>query len=316
MVTLDTPVLLLFFNRPATLQRVFDKIRKARPRRLLLAQDGPREGRNDADQMRACREIVAKVDWECEVSTRYLDSNVGCGLGPATGIDWALKLVDRAIILEDDCVPADSFFGFCQEMLNRYEDDLRVGMVSGLNHFGSYDFGGSSYGFVKAGSIWGWATWASRWALHDYSASSVQDDYIRERLRDEITPRWVADRRIRLWKSAAQVPVGQVDYWDVQWGLTRHVNSWLSVVPSVNQISNIGMGGESTHFAAGIPRAQRPLFDMSASVLEFPLKHPAHLLGDRRYDEREYRILYPPRHEMYAAALRSRLSLLLSRLAR
>jgi len=307
-VTLDTPVVLVFFNRPHTLRRVFDKVREARPRRLFLAQDGPREGRDDAVQVRACREIVADVDWECEVSTRYLDANMGCGLGPATAIDWALKQVDRAIILEDDCVPADSFFRFCQEMLNRYEKDLRVGMVSGLNHFGSYDFGGSSYGFVKAGSIWGWATWASRWALHDYSASVIEDDYIRARLRDEITPRWAADRRIRLWQSAAQTPLDESDYWDVQWGLTRHVNSWLTVVPSVNQITNIGMGGESSHFAKGIPRSQKHLFGMSVRPLEFPLQHPDHLLSDRRYDELEYRILFPPRHEMYAASMGSRLS--------
>jgi hypothetical protein len=307
-MTFDTPVVLIFFNRPNTLRRVFDRIRDSRPRRLFLAQDGPREGRGDERGVLACRQIVANVDWDCEVSTRYLDANVGCGLGPATAIEWALAQVDRAIILEDDCLPAASFFRYCAEMLDIYESDLRIGMVAGLNHFGTYDFGGSSYGFVKSGSIWGWATWADRWSRHRPDASAIKDGYIRGRLRDDITPIWAADRRIAHWNVASRTPLGESDYWDVQWGLTRHVNSWLTIVPEVNQISNIGDGGESTHFSNGVPRSQEGLFGMDARPLTFPLRHPDHCLADRRYDERAYRILFPPLHERLSAAVMSRLS--------
>ena len=39
---IDVSVLILFFNRPDFLQKVFDEVKKARPTRLFLYQDGPR----------------------------------------------------------------------------------------------------------------------------------------------------------------------------------------------------------------------------------------------------------------------------------
>ena len=66
----DVSVLVLFFNRPDLLRQVFNQIRAARPSRLFLYQDGPR---NNSDQsgIDACRKIVEEIDWECEVHKNY-----------------------------------------------------------------------------------------------------------------------------------------------------------------------------------------------------------------------------------------------------
>ena len=50
----DVAVLILFFNRPDHLRRVFDEVRKARPSKLFLYQDGPR-GERDMPGIEACR---------------------------------------------------------------------------------------------------------------------------------------------------------------------------------------------------------------------------------------------------------------------
>ena len=39
----DVPVLILFFNRPQQLSQVFEQVKKARPSRLFLYQDGQHE---------------------------------------------------------------------------------------------------------------------------------------------------------------------------------------------------------------------------------------------------------------------------------
>ena len=60
---LSTPVLFLIFNRPDTTQQVFNEIRKAKPKELFVAADGPREG-NPTDE-RLCleaRNIIRQVD--------------------------------------------------------------------------------------------------------------------------------------------------------------------------------------------------------------------------------------------------------------
>ena len=62
----DVPVLILFFNRPQQLSQVFEQVKKARPSRLFLYQDGARN-EHDLPGIKACREIVSQIDWECEV---------------------------------------------------------------------------------------------------------------------------------------------------------------------------------------------------------------------------------------------------------
>jgi hypothetical protein len=217
---------------------------------------------------------------------------------PYTGISWVFENVDRAIILEDDCVPADSFFPFCKEMLDKYENDLRVGIISGLNYFEKYDFGGNSYGFVKSGSIWGWATWKNRWEKYDYKMTLIKDNYIKKLLESDITPKLAAKKRIDTWiKSHEEIQDKTiVSYWDYQWGFVRHYNSWLSIIPKNNQISNIGVGYGSTHSGNNIkmlPKKIASFFFMETAELEFPLSHPEYVIPDRQYDSNYYKIIYP-----------------------
>ena len=115
---LNTPVAFLIFNRPHTTQRVFAEIAKARPPKLLVVADGPRNDRpGEAELCAQTRAIIDQVDWDCEVLTHYADKNMGCKKRIASGIDWVFTQVEEAIILEDDCLPEASFFQFCEENL-------------------------------------------------------------------------------------------------------------------------------------------------------------------------------------------------------
>ena len=73
----DIAVLLLFFTRSDTFQQVFNEVRKARPSRIFLLQDGPR-GERDMAGIEACRQIVSdeQIDWECEVHRNYQEKNL------------------------------------------------------------------------------------------------------------------------------------------------------------------------------------------------------------------------------------------------
>lgn len=65
------------------------------------------------------------------------------GCDPSTHLShkWAFSIVDKCIILEDDIVPSLSFFPFCIELLNRYEDDKRIDRICGMNLLGTYETG-------------------------------------------------------------------------------------------------------------------------------------------------------------------------------
>ena len=103
----DVAVLLLFFARPEQTKQVFDSIKEARPSKLFLYQDGPREGKNDIEGIMACRKIVEDIDWECEVHKNYLEKNQGCDPSGYLSRKWMFSYVDKGIILEDDKVSED-----------------------------------------------------------------------------------------------------------------------------------------------------------------------------------------------------------------
>lgn len=283
---LQTPVVLMVFNRPATTRTVFRAIAAAQPRTLLIIADGPRRSR-PADE-RLCEEvraIVSQVDWSCEVLTNFADSNLGCEERVASGITWAFSQVEEAIILEDDCVPNESFFRFCQELLEHYRGDSRIGMISGINHVAPRLTTPYSYYFSRLPHIWGWATWRSAWQRYDRSLSHwpaiKRDDILREILSSEAE---VKDRT----KGFDAFHAGKgIDTWDAQWLYTVLINNMLSIVPSVNMVRNIGYGPDATHTHRD---SSAKMSELVANPMDFPLQHPPYVAPLRSFDALDYQI--------------------------
>ena len=297
----DLAVLLIFFARPNTLKEVFEKVKEARPSKLFLACDGAREGSaTDVERIEACKKIVSDIDWECEVYTNYATENQGCGRGPCNAITWAFSYVDKLVILEDDCVPDESLFPFMEEMLARYENDERVGIVSGFNHMKNWDCGPYSYCFAKTAATLGWGTWKRVWDKYDYYVEDVKEPYYQKLLYGEFPSRRIADRRIGDWKRASrETKEKKVNYWDIQFGFLKYTHSYLCVVPKNNLIYNIGVGAGSTHTEnnkAETWKKGRVLF-MPTEALEFPLSHPSRVMCDRDYDQAVFKIVFPSKFQ-------------------
>jgi hypothetical protein len=274
---LNTPVALLIFNRPDTTERVFNAIANARPPKLLVVADGPRPHREgEAELCAQTRAIINRVDWDCEVITEFADSNMGCKRRVASGIDWIFEQVEEAIILEDDCLPDPSFFRYCEEMLTRYRDNERVGMVSGGNLQFGRRRGSGSYYFSKYTHIWGWASWRRAWKHYD------RDLTLWPAFRDQglLTEFFETPGEQEYWRNSFQwVHEGSLDTWDVSWTFTAITHGLLQVVPNVNLISNIGFGANATHTHVVGVHANMP-----TQPIEFPLVHPTFVLADIEAD--------------------------------
>lgn len=291
-----TPVLLIFFNRPDTFEKVFAEVRKVKPYNLILVQDGPRN-ENDKVQIEKCRRIAENIDWDCNVVREYSEVNLGCGMRPQTGITKALELFERVIVLEDDCVPAESFFRYCDEMLEKYRDDERIAYISGLNHFGNWDCGSQDYFFTKTGAIHGWATWRRVWSkYYDYNVKDVDNPQILNLVKNQITNSVIATNRIESWKRArASIKNGEkLSYWDNQWGFVKYSQNMLVIVPKYNQICNIGIGATSTH-AQSLKnttfRKYKNFVYIPVTKMTFPLNHPQYVICDNEYDNLVYKIM-------------------------
>ncbi len=268
------PVLLIIFNRPATTQKVFQEIQKAKPPKLFVSADGPRPGnQQDLDKCKAAREIIKQVDWPCELYTNFRDGNLGCSIGPSSGISWFFENVGEGIILEDDCVPHPTFFRFCDELLDRYRADQRVMTISGNN----FQFGQKrsiySYYFSRFPHIWGWATWRRAWKHFDVKISLWPEIKNGNWLNDLFDNRKLAKTFTTLFDKVYKGEI--VTVWDYQWTFASLVQGGLTVIPNVNLVSNIGFLPEGTH-----TKKTYRVANMPTEPMLFPLSHPPYFLRD------------------------------------
>ena len=293
----NVPVLINFFNRPEPLAKVFESVRKAKPAVLFLSQDGAREGNaNDEKNVEKCRECVSNIDWDCKVYYNYSDKNLGCGRRMSSAITWAFSYVDRLIILEDDCVPSESFFPFCEELLEKYKDDHRISIISAMNHLEKYHDDDADYLFCNSGAIWGWATWKREWDLYDFEMKSLSEDDVIAKISRSSYPSYYKRDFIKQGRNRfALLKDGKnVSSWTFQLNILRFLNHQLTIVPTVNMISNVGLTSDSTHASSNIkqiPKGLQSIFFMKGYQLQFPLRHPAYTYCDDEFDRKVWKKL-------------------------
>lgn len=287
---IDVAVLMLFFNRADHFQQVFNEVRKARPSKLFLYQDGAR-GEKDLAGIEACRRIVAdeNIDWECEVHRNYQVKNQGCDPSEYLSQKWAFSMVDKCIVLEDDDVPSQSFFRFCKEMLDLYEHDERVTMIAGFNEDEETRDCSDSYFFTSVFSIWGWASWRRVVEQWEGDYAFLKDKEAMERLRGIIVQRGLRKDFIQMCHD--HQASGKEYYESIFWA-SMLLNSGLAIMPQKNLINNLGLSDDSTHFSGSMkttPKGYRKIFTMKRHELEFPLLHPHYMVEHVNYKNRVYR---------------------------
>jgi len=264
----DVAIVLIAFNRPDHVARVFDVVRRVRPATLFLVADGPRADHpDDVGRCRAVRAIIDRVDWPCEVQRDFSDENLGCDPRVISGLNWVFSQVDRAVVLEDDVVPDASFFPWCAAMLDRYGDVDEVTQVSGRNELGQWGPPGADHLLARRGSIYGWATWAASWSRADLDLADAIHPDTPARLRAlDLDPLLHAQLMLHLAAAAA----GHLDPWDWRWTAARILADQWAVVPSVNLVHNCGFGPDATHtvnaehITSSVPVGTAPTLDPDA----------------------------------------------------
>jgi len=279
-MSLSTPVVFLIFNRPDLTRRVFEVISKAKPRQLFVVADGPRSS-EDVEKCAQTRAVIDRIDWECDMHKNFSDKNLGCGRRISSGIDWVFSQVDEAIILEDDTLPVDSFFTYCQLLLERYRDDARVMTINGNNFQSGQSRSEYSYHFSKYNACWGWATWRRAWMHYDYEMKT-----------------WPVFKRSGMLEGICEDPCEQqfwselfdsmhanpavIDTWDHQWKYACWSQNGLAIEPSVNLVSNLGLArSDATHTTGNNPMLEQ--ISKTREIME--IKHAPLVARNRAADQ-------------------------------
>jgi hypothetical protein len=237
------PILFMVFNRPEKTARVWEQIRKAKPQKLYISVDGPREYKpDDAPKCEAVKRIVEKIDWDCDVKRLYHEKNLGCTMAGKTAFDWVFSQEDEMIQIEDDVVPTQSFFWFMQEMLEKYKDNKQVCYVCAENY--GIKSRNATYFFSRYGGSWGWATWKRVYDLWEYKLESLEEYVNQKSFINTFSSKieylfW--KRKFFNWKYKGG------NTYDLQTIYLIHKMNMVNIVPNVNLITNIGWDTEASN---------------------------------------------------------------------
>ena len=288
-MSFDVPIAFCIFNRPEVTQRVFDAIARQKPKQLFVIADGAREDvEGESELVAQTRAIVDQIDWPCNLQCNFAKRNMGCRNRMATGLSWAFGLAEQLIILEDDCLPDQSFFGYCRELLIRYQSDPNVMMISGDN-FQPHRRTENSYYFSRWTHIWGWASWRRAWQHFDVELKSWPE----VRLQKDFVKQFENEQEYRYWSRIFDGLVrGEIDTWDFAWGYACWVQGGLTILPEVNLVSNLGFGLDATHTR-----------DPNSSLANLPtsamgaLRHPPNIERNEIADQWTYEKIFKPEVE-------------------
>lgn len=288
----DVPVRVNIWIRPECQRAQFEVLRQARPSILFLQSDG---GRNPAEweAIRRNREVFDKeIDWDCTVYRFYEEQNLGLYSMNAKVRKFIWETVDRCVFLEDDYVPAVSFFRYCAELLERYRDDERIECICGMNHLGKCEEVTADYFFSRQGSIWGVATWKSRDLSRDREFTYGSDPYVMKLLRQRTRHNPTFWKRLEAYPKQTHYE-GHVAGNEFYYEFAMYGQNRLQIIPKTNQIKNMGCTANAAHVDSLelMPKGLRRAFNIETYEMEFPMKHPQFVIPDVEYEKKRNRIM-------------------------
>lgn len=271
------PILLIAFNRPEKTKIVFQEIKKYKPEEFYFAVDGPRDlSTDDIQKCEDVKKIADMIDWDCEIHTLFQKENLGVDPGMETAISWFFDNVEDGIILEDDCLPQQSFFKFSEILLDKYKNDPKVFMICGTNFQDGENRGTGSYYFSNY-PTWGYAMWKRSWKNFDSKLNSFpvfkKNKEIHLVLQDV--------KQIRFWmKFFEKIYNKKFNFTDSRITYSMWKNKSVCIIPNKNLIKNIGFDADSTH-------AEKKDGDRLSINTEslINIKHPEKISIDRDADD-------------------------------
>lgn len=238
---METPVLLLTYNRPQLTKRVLNRLQDVGINQVYVSIDGPKTTEDQA-KINEIRQVLDLYNSHI-VATKFSGENLGCRNAVINGINWFFSHVEEGMILEDDCLPSKHFFPYATQLLNKHRNNQEIGMISGNNPLGKWDNENDLF-CSRIGHIWGWATWKNRWLSFDPKLPKI-DDFINSKgFKRAFGPTKLALHRKQLTLDSLN---GKIDTWDYQWTSHLLMKNQLAITPRVNLVENIGLEGIGTN---------------------------------------------------------------------
>lgn len=261
------PALLIGFNRPRRILESLKRIEAAGVKEIFIHLDGPRlESRTDQELTQKVYEVASGYSKKFDICEIYrAPSNLGCGPGVVSAINWFLSQNIAGLIIEDDILITKNFVSFATEALDRFENYENVWHINGwspINKTLNCNAFGTRYALP-----WGWATWANKWVNNSKALAAPLENYpskLKTNLDLNSAPQFdhFWSRNFRLADENPR------DIWDYQWIRKMWSSGGMAISPPFRMTANTGFNTDSTHTYRP-SRKQISRFEVSG-VWKFP----------------------------------------------
>lgn len=238
-----TATLIVAHRRVDTVRLVAHAVIEAGAQDVWAWVDGPRTAA-EATQTTEVASLLRSQPWPGEFNIVENHANHGVARAVPAALDWVFASREQAVVLEDDCLPAQEFFAFVECMLERYRNASRVAIVSGTRLAGAMPARSAHpYEFSTFPLIWGWATWRDRWTNYEHDIRGWRRELPLRLLLSEggLLHAW---DWYRLFNSVASEDPWSWDYQLTYMLWRRHQ---LAVIPPVDLVCNVGFGQFASH---------------------------------------------------------------------
>jgi hypothetical protein len=280
----DSPVLIIAFNRPHKLRQLIGSLRASRPPIVMIAVDGPRAyDPNDEALVRETQNVVAEIDWPCQIQTRFRETNLGLQTAYVDAVNWAMTEFGETIVIEDDVIAGPELYEFLNFNLNQYRAEESIGQINGYNFAPSHALSESnnSRRLTRYPTSYCWASWSRSWNLMDLSISWGQAVSL-----NDLAIHTGSRLSAAMWKiNFRNAVTGRVDTWDYAWVASLWENNLKIISPNRNLCLYNGFN-EGTHTRRSAKTEQLEIGSVSK------LENTFHLDIDNKADNWQRRAIY------------------------
>ena len=231
------------YNRPELIEKTLSKFSKFDFDKLIIFLNGPIDQNDEFNTQKTFSEVkrIIKNKKNVELNVNKINKNIN--LQFFESLNYVFNKYEAAIVLEDDCVPSDTFFNFCKTTINYHKKDDKIAAICGTNYLNikiSEDYYYSKYFFP-----WGWASWGRFWKSMVTNKNNIQQFQSSKKF-NMIFPNKIEKNYWRniFFDKNFDVP------WDNYVFMNIIQQGKCTAIPKHNLIQNIGVGLKSSHYQA------------------------------------------------------------------
>jgi hypothetical protein len=246
-------VLIIAYRRSANLERLLELCQKAEIPRVYVSLDAV-----DGDDALAlednlnCVKIIQTFQrkYPGKLIAKLNTANLGCAVNVVSSCDWFFSLETFGVVLEDDCIPAEDFFGYVEQMGEKLESDSRIWLICGTQLAPPHQ---DSDGAIlsRYALIWGWATSNINWVQISVS--------LRQSVRSFSNNKNTSVENSYWYYGALRAEEGLVDVWDTILVQRMRALGKYAILPRTNLVTNVGFDSRATHTTGTNLVKQQPI---------------------------------------------------------